>query len=81
MILFSVSFLSIFLLGFQQQCVTHKNYKTLAINSFAISFSQFHLYREIVATDEMGWIFTGLGGTIGIITSIFVHQRFLRREK
>jgi len=74
-ILFLIAFISVFLLGFQQQNVTHEKYKLAMATSFMIAFSQFMLYREAVQAESFEWIYMGLGGALGIVSSMIIHKK------
>lgn len=76
MILFFIGFVSIFLLGFQQQNVTGGHYKMAFFNSMLIALSQFTLYREAVASDYSGVIYLAFGGAIGITSSMYIHRKW-----
>ena len=75
MILFIIAFISVFLLGFQQQNVQHSKHIYAAITSFLIAFSQFMMYRLAVAADPSDWVFMGLGGACGIVLSMIIHKK------
>ena len=79
MILFLIGFVSIFLLGFQQQNVTGGHYKMAFFNSMLIALSQFTLYREAVASDFSDVVFLALGGAIGITLSMYTHRKWRKR--
>lgn len=74
MILF-VTFISIFMLGFQQQNVTHGHYWMAAGTSFMIALSQFALYKMAVAGDIYDALLMGVGGAAGITASMASHRR------
>jgi len=78
--LFLIAFVSVFLLGFQQQNVQHNKHIYAAITSFLIAFSQFMMYRLAVAADANEWVYMGAGGALGIVTSMIVHKK-LREMK
>ena len=81
MILFLITFVSVFLLGFQQQNVTHEKYYLAMITSFCIAFAQFTVYREAVTAGTFEWIYMGLGGALGIVASMIIHKKLRERGK
>ena len=80
MILFFIGFVSIFLLGFQQQNVTGGHYKMAFFNSMLIALSQFTLYREAVASEWSGVFYLALGGAIGITLSMYTHRKWRSKK-
>ena len=81
MILFFITFVSVFLLGFQQQNVQHGYHIRAAVTSFCIAFSQFTIYRASVNSNPEGWVYMGLGGAIGIVLSMYTHKKMRERGK
>ena len=81
MILFFIGFVSIFLLGFQQQNVTGGHYKLAFFNSMLIALSQFTLYREAVASEYIDVLYLALGGAIGITLSMYIHRRWRKKNE
>jgi len=80
MILGFIAFISVFLLGFQQKNVMHDKYWGAIFTSFLISMSQFTIYREVVAADTWDWVYMGIGGAVGIVSSMYIHNK-LRKKK
>lgn len=79
-ILFSAAFFTVFSLGFQQQNVVHGHYTAAFLTSFVIGTSQIVLWRFIpdASLSQIGA--TLMGGPFGIITSMVVHRRWMRRK-
>lgn len=80
MILFLITFLSVFLLGFQQKNVMHDKYLMAMGTSFCIAFAQFTVYREAAMASPMDWVYMGIGGALGIVSSMYLHNRLRRRS-
>lgn len=76
------SFCLVFLLGFQQQNVTHENHAASIATSFFIALAQTAFIRGAVAGD-FWWTVTclGAGGAAGASLSIVVHKRIFRRKR
>ena len=80
MILGFIAFLSVFLLGFQQKNVMHDKYVGAIFTSFLISISQFTIYREVVAASAGDWVYMGIGGALGIVSSMYIHNKLRKRS-
>lgn len=81
-ILAVVSFIQVFALGFQSRNVNHGNYGWAAGTSFFIGLSQAAVWRRLTGP-ESGMIevlvYAG-SGAIAIVSAMYVHQRFIKRE-
>lgn len=80
MILFTVGFATIFLLGLQQQHITHERHAWSALTCYAIAAAQVMFVKEAGTTDMLGTLWLGTGSALGASLSIVVHKRFMRRE-
>lgn len=81
--IFLMGFVSIFALGFQSRNVNHGNYGWAAGTSFMIAISQASVWTKITAANA-GWAETlvyGLAGSLAIVSSMWVHKRFISKEK
>ena len=79
--IFAAGYASVFLLGFQSRNVNHGNYGWAAATSFLIAIAQASIWVRIASADAT-WaevITYGLSGMCGITSSMWVHQRFIRR--
>ncbi len=79
--LFLAGFASVFLLGFQSRNVNHGNYHWAAATSFAVAVSQTVLWGTLF--HDLSWqgaVVYGLSGATGIISSMYVHQRWVRKN-
>ncbi|MBE9538498.1 MAG: hypothetical protein IMF06_05405 [Proteobacteria bacterium] len=82
MTLFISSFFLIFLLGIQQQNVTHKLHGWSVVTSFAIAAAQVGFIKGTVAGEYVATVLQmGAGGGLGASLSIFVHSRWLHRPR
>ena len=80
-LIFLAGFTSVFLLGFQSRNVNHGNYRWAAGTSFAIALMQTSLWGALFR--DLSWsaaLVYGLSGAAGITSSMFVHQRFVRKR-
>lgn len=76
--IFVAGFFSIFALGFQSRNVNHGNYRWAACTSFAIAIMQTSLWGALFR--DLSWAASavyGLSGATGIVSSMFVHQRWV----
>lgn len=75
---FLVSFIAIFLRGFQQMNVIHSKYTMIAITSYLLALTDVAVVSIIV---EHGWntvLAQGSGAALGMLTSIYIHNRWVR---
>lgn len=79
MILFLITFITVFLLAFQQQNVVGGHYKMAVLTSFAIGFTQFYTYRLAAFGDPFDWVYMSLGGAVGVVLSMYLHKRVLKK--
>lgn len=80
MMLLLITFVSVFLLGFQQKNVQHDKYLMAMVTSFCIAFFQFTIYRAAATGDALDWIYMGIGGSLGIVLSMVIHNK-MRKAK
>lgn len=78
--LFASAFTTVFALGFQQQNVIHRHFKSAAITSFAIGGSQIFLWKFIPGADAVQIAATLLGGPAGITAAMWLHPKLLKRK-
>ncbi len=82
MIMLASSFCLVFLLGLQQQNVTHQLHGWSVVTSFAIAAAQVVFIKETVSGDYLTSILLlGAGGGLGASASILVHTRWIRRPR
>ena len=75
---FLVSFIAIFLRGFQQMNVIHSKYTMIAITSYLLALTDVAVVSIIV---EHGWntvAAQGSGAALGMLTSIYIHNRWVK---
>ena len=78
---FASSFAMIFLKGFQYQNVIGGHYRAAFLISFAISVAEVCLIAVIATNLFVTLIPVSLGGAFGIVLSMYVHRKFMRRGK
>lgn len=76
-----ISFIQVFALGFQSRNVNHGNYGWAAGTSLFIGISQAAVWRRVTAEDAgaLEALVYGFSGCIAIVSSMYVHQRFIRK--
>ncbi len=76
------SYVQVFALGFQSRNVNHGNYAWAAGTSFFIGLSQITVWRKVMADDAgtAAALVYSAAGALGIVSSMWVHSRFIRRE-
>ena len=75
---FLVSFIAIFLRGFQQMNVIHSKYTMIAITSYLLALTDVAVDSIIV---EHGWntvLAQGSGAALGMLTSVYIHNRWVK---
>ncbi len=80
LLLFASTFAVVFFLGLQSLNVNGGHYALAFCTSFAIGASQLALYRYMPDPTLTQTIAYLIGGPIGIVTSMWVHRRFVRRR-
>ena len=80
MTLLIATFLTVFLLAFQQQNVTHGHYALAAGTSFLIATAQFAMIRGVSTGAPDDFILMGLGGAAGVTSSMLAHRRWVKRR-
>lgn len=78
LILFSSSFISVLLLGFQSQVVRDKHKTVSFITSICIGLSQLTFFKYVPNAGIIESIFWILGGACGIVASIDMHNIWLK---
>ena len=81
--LFFAQFFSVFLLGLNSQIVRDQMVGAAIFLSFNISIATFTYTRLVSGTDDvmLSFIFSSVGGAVGIATSIKVYQWMQARKK
>lgn len=75
---FLVSFIAIFLRGFQQKNVIHGKYAMIAITSYLLALTDVAVVGIIV---EHGWgtvLAQGTGAALGMLASVYIHNRWVK---
>lgn len=78
--LFAAAFTTVFSLGFQQLNVVHGHYRAAFLTSFLIGTSQIVLWRYVPDASMQQIAATLAGGPFGIVSSMVVHRRWMRRR-
>lgn len=78
--IFLTGFLSVFAMGFQSRNVNHGNYLWAAGTSFFIGVSSLYIWKSVLATGLVGGLVYGLSGACAITSSMYVHERFIKRD-
>lgn len=79
MTLLIATFLTVFLLAFQQQNVVHGHYAMAAVTSFLIAVAQFAMIRGVSTGEPWEFMLMGVGGACGVTLSMVAHRRFIKR--
>ena len=75
---FIVSFIAIFLRGFQQKNVIHSKYTMIAVTSYLLALTDVAVVSIIV---EHGWntvLAQGTGAALGMLASVYIHNRWVK---
>ena len=78
MTLFISSYLTVFLLVFQQQNVAHRRYLWATTTSVAITVSQFVLIKSVSASNSWEILYMAGGGVLGVLSSMYIHPRLMQ---
>lgn len=80
-ILAIAAFIQVFALGFQSRNVNHGNYGWAAGTSFFIGISQVAVWHRVMdpRAGALAAVVYGLAGSVAIVSSMWVHQRYIRR--
>jgi hypothetical protein len=81
-LIFAAGFGSVFMLGFQSRNVNHGNFGWAACTSFAIAQMQTTLWGQLFS--NLTWsasLVYGLSGACGITLSMYVHKRWIARDR
>lgn len=79
MLLFFASLITVFLLVFQQQNVTHKLYMWAVITSFGITLGQVFVIRGISIDSSYFNVMSMMGGgALGVVLSMLAHERLVK---
>jgi hypothetical protein len=76
----AASFLTVFFKGLQYKNVNGGHYKLVFINSYFMNAADVLTITLVV---KGGWaiaITSGIGGSIGMILSMWLHDRFIRKS-
>jgi hypothetical protein len=78
---FIASFISIGLKGFQHKNVIGNHYKSVFITSYLMAVIDVYIIN-LIANNSLDIAFaSGTGAALGMITSMYVHNRFIGKER
>ena len=80
MTIFIATFLTVYLLAFQQQNVIHGHYWLAAMTSFVIAAAQFAMIQAVATGQTIDFILMGAGGSMGVTLSMFTHRRWIKKK-
>jgi hypothetical protein len=81
LLLFISAFGTVFAIGFQSLNVNNGHHKMAFLTSYLIGVSHLVIYR-VMPDPSLTEIVAYLnGGPFGIVASMYVHQKFMRRDK
>jgi hypothetical protein len=79
MLIFISGFIYVFLLGFQQQNITHEHHAKSVIVSYALAAAMYYLIQGIFNHPPLIFILLfGSGSALGASLSILAHKWFRR---
>ncbi len=78
MILMVSAFATVFLLVFQQQNVTHRQYTLAAITSALITITQFAVIKGVADGSLVDMAYMIVGGMLGVLASMKTHEGMIR---
>ncbi len=76
-----VSFISVFLKGFQHQNVIGGHYRWAFIVSYLMAIADVAIINFAVSKGWLMAIPMGTGAALGIVTSMYLHRRFLKPDQ
>lgn len=72
------TFMLVFLRGIQQQNVIHGQYVLAGITPFAIATAEVASVLLVVDTGWSAIPLVGIGGSLGVMSAMFIHTRYFR---
>lgn len=76
LLLFTAMYSNVFLLGYNQKNVQHSRYVSAFFVSCGITIAQYFFIKYAAGDGGLAFIVvSGLGGGLGIVSAIFVHDR------
>jgi hypothetical protein len=73
--LFASAFVTVFLLGIQQQNVIGRHYLAAVVTSLGIGAAQIFLWRLVPTASLSEIVATLAGGPVGIVAAMYLHPR------
>ena len=78
MMLMASAFATVFLLVFQQQNVTHRQYGLAALTSALITITQFAVIKGVADGSLVDMAYMIVGGMLGVLASMKSHEGMIR---
>ena len=78
MMLMASAFATVFLLVFQQQNVTHRQYGLAALTSALITITQFAVIKGVADGSLVDMAYMIVGGMAGVLVSMKTHEGMIR---
>lgn len=75
---FLVSFIAIFLRGWQQKNVIHGKYTMIAITSYLLALTDVAVVGIIVEHGFGTVLVQGTGAALGMLASVYIHNRWVK---
>lgn len=75
------TFMLVFLRAIQQQNVMHGNYMAAALTPFLIACAEVASVLLVVQTGWGSIPMVGAGGSLGVVSAMFVHGRWFRGKQ
>ena len=82
-LLFASSFLSVFLMGFQQLNVEHRKYLLSFVTSFGMTFFNYCIFKLLPQGGFQADQFFNfaIGGALGIVCAMYAHDKLMPKTK
>ena len=82
LLLFVSTFANVFLLGFNSKNIMHSRYVLAFFTSLGITLAQYFFVRYAAEGGGLTFLMiSGAGGSLGIISAIWIHDNFTSKEK
>lgn len=75
-----IMFIKVFLMGFQSKNVVYNHYKTAFVTSLVMGVLEVAIITEVVAAGLWAMVPISIGGSLGIVCSMWVHSYIFPRE-
>ena len=79
-LMFVVAYFTVLLLGLQSKNVNQSRYAIAAVTSVGINAMNFIFIKYAVEGGWYAFMVTSVGASLGILSSIYIHDRLVRRQ-